>query len=70
MIHESEVRERKTYTFRNEDSAPRSVIVEHPVRAGYALRSKTHPVENSRCERFSRRRELSQVESLTAKEET
>lgn len=44
MIHESEVRERKTYTFRNEDAAPRSVMVEHPVRAGYALRSKTHPV--------------------------
>ena len=47
MIHESEVRERKTYTFRNEDATPRSVIVEHPVRSGYALRGENHPVETT-----------------------
>ncbi len=34
MIQESEIREKKTYTFRNEDTTPRAVIVEHPVRAG------------------------------------
>ena len=34
MIQESEIREKKTYTFRNEDTAPRTVIVEHPVRPG------------------------------------
>ena len=47
MTHESELREKKTYTFRNEDSSPRTVIVEHPVRAGYELRSEVQPVETS-----------------------
>jgi hypothetical protein len=45
MIQEAEVRERRVYTFRNEDSAVRRVIVEHPVRAGYTLRSESKPVE-------------------------
>jgi hypothetical protein len=47
MTQESEIREHKTYTFRNEDSAARSVIVEHPVRTGYALRGDAHPVETT-----------------------
>jgi len=41
----NEVREAKTYTFRNEDTSPRTVIVEHPVRAGYELRGDARPVE-------------------------
>ncbi|MBI1898720.1 MAG: carboxypeptidase regulatory-like domain-containing protein [Acidobacteria bacterium] len=44
---ENEVRETKTYTLRNEDSSPRTVIVEHPVRPGYELRSDQKPVESS-----------------------
>lgn len=47
MTHTSEVREKKTYTFRNEDSAPRTVIVEHPVRASYELRSAAQPIETT-----------------------
>lgn len=47
MTHVSEVRESKTYTFRNEDSAPRTVIVEHPVRSGYQLKSETRPSETT-----------------------
>lgn len=47
MTHESEIREKKTYTFRNEDGAGRAVIVEHPVRTGYELRSETAPVEST-----------------------
>ena len=47
MIQESELRERKTYTFRNEDAAARSVIVEHPVRAGYALLGDARPIETT-----------------------
>jgi len=47
MTHESEMREKKTYTFRNEDSTPRTVIVEHPVRPGYQLRSENRPAETS-----------------------
>ena len=49
MIQESELREKKTYTFRNEDSVQRMIIVEHPVRAGFDLRvcfirSKLQPI--------------------------
>ncbi len=47
MTHESEVRETKTYTFRNEDQSPRTVIVEHPVRSGYVLRGTAQPVETT-----------------------
>jgi len=47
MIQESEVRERKTYAFRNEDASPRTVIVEHPVRAGYSLRGEARPFETT-----------------------
>jgi hypothetical protein len=47
MTHEREVREKKTYTFRNEDSSPRTVIVEHPVRSGYQLRSTAQPLETT-----------------------
>ena len=39
--------ETKSYTFRNADSAPRTVIVEHPARPGYDLRSAAKPVETS-----------------------
>jgi hypothetical protein len=39
--------ESKTYTFRNEDTAPRTVIVEHPVRAGYSLRGEIKPEETT-----------------------
>jgi hypothetical protein len=47
MTQESEVREKKTYTFRNEDTSPRMAIVEHPVRAGYQLRSEAKPFETT-----------------------
>lgn len=45
LTQEHEVRERKTYTFRNEDTAPRTVIVEHPVRPGFELRGEAKPIE-------------------------
>jgi hypothetical protein len=45
MTQENEVRESKTYTFRNEDASPRTVIVEHPARQGYELRGSARPVE-------------------------
>jgi hypothetical protein len=47
MTQTSETRERKTYTFRNEDSAPRMLLVEHPVRQGYTLRSEPKPAETT-----------------------
>ncbi len=47
MTQESEVREKKTYTFRNEDTSPRMAVVEHPVRVGYQLRSDAKPFETT-----------------------
>jgi hypothetical protein len=47
LIQESELRETKTYTFRNEDTTPRTVIVEHPVRTGYSLRGDARPEETT-----------------------
>ncbi len=47
LIQESEMRETKTYTFRNEDTTPRTVIVEHPVRQGYRLRGESKPEETT-----------------------
>jgi hypothetical protein len=47
MKQTSEVREKKTYTFRNEDTSPRSVIVEHPVRRSYELRGDSRPDETT-----------------------
>ena len=47
LIQESELRETKTYTFRNEDTTPRTVIVEHPVRNGYSLRGDAKPEETT-----------------------
>lgn len=47
MIHETEIRQTRTYTFRNADSTPRKVIVEHPVRQGFQLRSESKPVETT-----------------------
>ena len=49
MTHENEVREKSTYTVRNEESTARTVIVEHPVRTGYELRGESRPVETTRA---------------------
>ncbi len=69
MRHDSEVREKKTYTFRNEDASPRIVIVEHPVRAGYQLRSQDIPAETTAdWMRFRVRVEPKQTVSLVVEE--
>jgi hypothetical protein len=47
MIQESEMREKKTYTFRNQDASARTVLIEHPVRAGYRLTSALVPAETT-----------------------
>jgi len=47
MKQTSELREKKTYTFRNEDATARTVIVEHPVRRSYELRGDSRPDETT-----------------------
>lgn len=47
LTQESEVRESRTYTFRNEDAGPRTIVVEHRARPGYEIRGEVKPVETS-----------------------
>lgn len=47
MTQHNELREKKTYTFRNSDTSQRTLIVEHPVRQGYELRGNTRPDETT-----------------------
>jgi hypothetical protein len=69
MTQMSELREKKTYTFRNEDSTPRAIIVEHPVRAGYELRGDIKPVETTPAWfRFRLRVEPKQTSDLIVEE--
>jgi hypothetical protein len=69
MTHESEIREKKTYTFRNEDSSPRLVIVEHPVRKGYELRGESRPSETTATQmRFRVQVDSKQTAALVVEE--
>lgn len=47
MVQVSEALEKKTYTFRNEDTSPRTIVIEHPVRSGFELRSQQQPAETA-----------------------
>jgi hypothetical protein len=48
MIRTSEMREKNTYTIRNEDASPRTLIIEHPARLGWNLSKDTlRPEETS-----------------------
>lgn len=47
MTQVSELREYRTYVFRNEDSTPRTILVEHPVRSGYEMRGMAKPDETT-----------------------
>ncbi len=70
LIHTSAVRETKTYTFRNEDSSAREVVIEHPVRPRYELRGSARPVETtSAWMRFRLHVEPKQTAALVVDEE-
>jgi Carboxypeptidase regulatory-like domain len=47
MICTSELREKNTYTVRNEDTSPRTLIVEHPARIGWNLSPDSPKPEES-----------------------
>ncbi|PYX95463.1 MAG: hypothetical protein DMG63_18915 [Acidobacteria bacterium] len=47
MYQESQERQHHTYTVRNQDSAPREVIIEHPERDGWRLADGAKPEETS-----------------------
>jgi len=47
MIMRRELREKRTYTIRNEDSKARTAVIEHPNRAGWTLTSTARPDETA-----------------------
>ncbi len=47
LIMQREYRDKRTYTVRNEDSKPRTLVIEHPNRPGWKLVGGTKPEETS-----------------------
>ena len=69
MTQHNEVREKKTYTFRNSDTSPRTLIVEHPVRSGFKLIGSARPDETtSDWYRFRLKLDAKQTAALEVEE--
>lgn len=69
MTHETQVRETKKYTVRNEDTTSRIIVIEHPVRQGYKLLSEPKPLElTSSVMRFRLEVKPKQTAALTVEE--
>ena len=69
MTHASEERQERTYTVRNRDTSPRTVVIEHPVRQGWKLSDGVEPLESSAsCHRFRLTIEPKKTATLTVKE--
>lgn len=47
LIHETDRRDHRTYTIRNHDTEPRTVVVEHPNRPGWEITSQALPEETA-----------------------
>jgi len=47
LIQQAEDRQTMTYNVRNEDTEPRTLVIEHPVRAGWTLGGTVTPVETT-----------------------
>ena len=69
MIMQREFREKRTYTVRNEDSKARTVVIEHPNRAGWKLVSAAKPDETAPGVHRFRVQVASKTSSLLSVEE-
>ncbi len=47
VIHQTEERQRRIYTVRNEDTEPRVLVLEHPARAGWTVGGTVTPAETT-----------------------
>jgi len=47
LIQQTEDRQRRTYTVRNDDTEPRVLVIEHPVRPGWVLAPGLTPAETT-----------------------
>jgi len=69
MVLTSELRDQKTYTIRNEDTHPRTVVIEHPHRPEYKLAKDLEPAETTAAMyRFRVHVEPKETKSFTVNE--
>jgi hypothetical protein len=69
MMQSTQERQENTYTIRNRDSSPRTVVIEHPARPGWKLNDDEKPVESSTSfHRFRLTVEPKKTETLLVKE--
>jgi hypothetical protein len=69
MMQSTQERQENTYTIRNRDSSPRTIVIEHPARPGWKLNDDEKPVESSTSfHRFRLTVEPKKTETLLVKE--
>jgi len=69
MMQSTQEREEHTYTIRNRDTTPRTVVVEHPARGGWKLTDDAKPAESSASfHRFRLTVEPKKTETLLVRE--
>jgi len=69
MMQSTQERQENTYTIRNRDSSPRTVVIEHPARPGWKINDDEKPVESSTSfHRFRLTVEPKKTETLLVKE--
>jgi hypothetical protein len=69
MMQSTQEREERTYTIRNRDVSPRTVVIEHPARPGWKLTDDAKPTESSASfHRFRLAVEPKKTETLLVKE--
>jgi hypothetical protein len=65
MIRTGEEREKKVYTIRNEDTSPRTLIIEHPLRFGWNLAKDTLRPEETTANNYRFRVAMGPKQSTT-----
>jgi hypothetical protein len=65
MIRMGEEREKMVYTIRNEDAAPRTLIIEYPLRAGWNLSKETMQPEETTASAYRFRVAIGAKQSTT-----
>jgi archaellum component FlaC len=69
MTQSTQERQENTYTIRNRDASPRTVVIEHPARPGWKLADDEKPAESSASfHRFRLTVEPKKTETLLVKE--
>jgi hypothetical protein len=69
IVEHTEQRTRRVYTLRNNDTSARTVVIEHPLRAGWTLVGTPPPVETSAAAyRFAVPVQAQQTATLTVEE--